>query len=269
MRALIAAGLVLFSACSSLVASSPQPTNEASSSAPPSPLAAASAAPSASPTETAPSSTPSTTPDPCCVVVPSPVPNETLGESDAFWEFWSDYPFDGPVNKVDSLAENVALAHLVVRGHITDLYVGEQFNMADQYEPLDLGYVRIAVSEVLKGEPRWRNPGFVEVYVGRLTQQRRDALEGKLPQHDAVWFLMHEITVQPRSSANETEIAPYAYLMTNDLQAVFRDIEGKVRVIHPDWTEEIPQMGPAHFPLELEGSDFLQLVTDIKLAATR
>jgi len=189
-----------------------------------------------------------------------------LAESEAFWDYWSDYPFDGPIFQAGSLDENVGLAHLVIRGHITDLYIGEEWQLAEELEKVQVAYVTVTISEVLKGEAVSRNLGFVEVQLGRASTETVDELREGLPQHENVWFLMHDETVRPRTPPNNSDIAPFSYFPSNDLQGVLRNIDGEVRVIKPAWTEEIPAMGPNHFPLRLQGTsfdDFVQQVRDI------
>lgn len=245
------------------------PTLVAADSPVPMPTAyVASSAPSAfSSTSLSPASwppSPTRTLETCCLTLPTPVPGEMLAESDAFWNYWSDFPYDGPSFKADSLEENVGLAHLVIRGHITDLYIGEDWQLSEEVGTVQLGYVRVAISEVLKGNPVSRDPGFVEVYLGRVSPETVDDLRESLPQHENVWFLMHDVTVRPRTPPNDSEIAPFAYFPSNDLQGVLRNIDGEVKIIKPAWTAEIPAMGPSHFPLTLQDTSFEELVQQVR-----
>lgn len=100
--------------------------------------------------------------------------------------------------------------------------------------------------------------------MGRSSAEYLDELRANLPQHDNVWFLLHDETVRPRTPPNESEIAPFAYFPLNDLQGVLRNINGKVRVIKPEWNREIPQMGPGHFPLALQNTSFEGLVQRVR-----
>lgn len=279
LASLIVAGGALGVVVAALVLSQPPPRDQVlagatlppTSPVPVSPLPAptvkldASASPaSASPTGTTDLPSPTATVDTCCLTVPTPVAGERLAESDAFWDTWSDFPFDGTTPEADSLQDDVDLAHLVVRGHITDIYIGEEWLLAPEAGTAQLAYARVAIGEVLKGTPASRNPGFVEVYLGHSSASYLDELRADLPQHDSVWFLLHDVTVRPRTPANESEIAPFAYFPLNDLQGVLRNINGKVKIIHPDWTEEIPAMGPNHFPLALQNASFEGLVQRLR-----
>jgi hypothetical protein len=190
--------------------------------------------------------------------VPTPVAGETLAESNAFWEYWTDYPASGVVFEAQSLEENVAIADLVVRGHITDVYVGEYW-----VGGTPVVYVTLAISEVLTGSPISRTPGFVEVGLGtgpEVTAHDRR----RLPQHDSVWFLLYELNLGARPPGLNSDIAPFAYLPTNDLQGVLRNIDGEVKIIKPHWTKTIPDMGPGYFPLSLQGTSFDRLVERVR-----
>lgn len=163
--------------------------------------------------------------------------------------------------EAQSLEENVAIAHLVVRAHITDVYVGEYWTGGTP-----LVYVTLAISEVLKGSPISRTSGFVEVGLGTgpvVTDDDRT----RLPQHDGVWFLIHEMELGPRPPGLDSDIAPFAYLPTNDLQGVLRNIHGQVKIIKPHWTKTIPYMGPGYFPLSLQDTAFDRLVEQVRQIA--
>lgn len=81
-----------------------------------------------------------------------------LAESDAFWHTWSDFPFDGTTPEAESLQGAIGLAHLVVRGHITDVYIGEGWLLAPELGGVQVAYAKVALSEVLQGTPVARNP---------------------------------------------------------------------------------------------------------------
>jgi hypothetical protein len=206
---------------------------------------------------------PAPTIDTCCVASPTPIPDESLEESNAFWDYWADPPRGFVVREASSLQENIDIAHLIVRGHITAAYVGEYWHSTRDAEGgTPLGYVTIAVSEVLKGTPVQRTPGYVEVGLGSTDLAMIEDLNGRLPQHDNVWFLVRDVDLEPRSPTNDSEIAEFAYLPTNDLQGLLRDIGGTVRMIKPEWAEE--NIAGEHFPLPLEGSPFAALLESIR-----
>jgi hypothetical protein len=166
--------------------------------------------------------------------------------------------------RADSLQENIVIAHLVIRGHITELHIGETFDLGAELGKVQVAYAKVAIAEVLKGSPVSREPGFVEVQLGRTSLETVDKLSGKLPQHDNVWFLMHVETIRPRTPPTDSEIAPFAYFPSNDLQGVLRDIDGRVKVIKPEWTEKIAVLGRGHFPLPHQGTSFEDLVDQVR-----
>jgi hypothetical protein len=189
--------------------------------------------------------------------------DETLAESDAFWEHWADIPHPEPVRNATSLEEDFGYVDLVVRGHVTDLYIGEYWLMGEGEPRVPLVYAQVALSEVFKGNPVSRIPGYVEVGLGSLDTV--DELRANLPQHDNIWFLIHTPNIRPRDAANESEIAPFEYIPTNDQQGVFRGIAGKVKVIKPEFTEQT--LGADHFPLPLQNMSFDELVAQIRSLA--
>jgi hypothetical protein len=182
-----------------------------------------------------------------------------LEASDAFWNWWFDDCFFGAFDLPSSLAQVSANADLIVRGRIVDLYIGEYWRSIgiDFRDPL--AYVRVEVDEVLKGDPAWRNPGFVEVGLGHAF----DAMESvrvKLPDHEHLWFLTWD---GERDPINESEIAPYAYYAPDyKLPTILRNIDGKVQVINPDTLKRA--YGRSQFPLPLDGTDFAGLLDKVR-----
>lgn len=185
---------------------------------------------------------------------------DELGQSDTFWDPWMQPLLGHLTLDSETLAEATEQADLIVLGRMSDLYVGEQWTIDDTSYPLD--YAKIEVAEILKGEPHWRTPGLVEVQMGNRTDL--EELRAMMPTHDYLWFLMYEPTWAPRedSPMASAEIAPYAYFASNQYQGVFRDIGGSVRLLQPEQLARI--LGPDHFPLELEGASFDQIVGDVR-----
>jgi len=219
------------------------------------------ATPTPSPYRPSPTVASTRVPTPWPSAIATPDGSATRRESDAFWNYWADEPHAWLTHQAASLEDNVGLAHLVVRGHMTDVYVGEMWDMG-MGPAVPITYVRVAIGEVLKGSPISRTDGFVEVGLGTVSNEVLDDLRARLPQHDNVWFLMSDEALSPRSPANETEIAPYAYVPSNDLQGVLRSIDGRVRVIKPAWIETF--LGEDHFPLLLQGTNFAELVEEVR-----
>ena len=84
----------------------------------------------------------------------------------------------------------------------------------------------------------------------------------RLPQHDNIWFLLRDLDLSPRDPGHDTEISEFAYLPTNDLQGVFRDLDGKVKLVRPSWTNQT--MGVGHFPVPLQDTSFHDLVRQLR-----
>jgi hypothetical protein len=158
-----------------------------------------------------------------------------------------------PRVRSQTLEDDFRQSHLVVRGHITDVYVGEYW---EPNQHLPVAYARVAVSEVLKGDPVWREPGYVEIQLGSTSEEIIQNLQSKLPEHDNVWFLLHIETLRPRTLGHRTEIAPFAYMGVNDLQGVVRNIDGDVAVIKPRWYKGNPTLSVDMFPRSLQGTRF-------------
>lgn len=215
--------------------------------------------PSASATSQGPS--PTATAAPCCSAEPTLEPQDQLALSDAFWDYWILPPHPRPPFEATSLAENVSQAHLVVRGHVADLYIGEHWVSVEGEPALPLAYATVSINEVIQGTPVSRTPGFVEVGLGPASQELVDEIRAALPQEESLWFLMYELNIRPRPPQNDSEIAEFAYFASNDLQGVLRNIGGAVRVIRPEWTAEL---GPDHFPLQLQGTSFVDLIDDVR-----
>lgn len=206
--------------------------------------------------------TPTASPRQTPISARTPAQNDAVAESDTFWRVWVQTPHGEPAFNAGSLAENLRQADLVVRGRITDVYVGEYW---DGWEPIV--YATVALDEVLKGEPLSRTPGFVEVGLGILYDE---SLLERLPTptHDNVWFLLHEESRWPRERPNKSDIAPFAYLRVNEQQGVLRNIDGRVKAVEPYWIERA--LGPDHFPLPLEDADYSELVEKLRdVAQTR
>jgi hypothetical protein len=210
-----------------------------------------------SPATPTPIVTPAPTPT-CCATFSTPVPGETLAESNAFWNDWADPPFGRPRPDATSIRDAVDLSDLVIRGHIVDIYIGEYWTTGGRHVPEV--YVKVQINELFKGSPVSRTQGYVEIGLGSLDPAGVDGLRIALPQHDNVWFLKYE-----PGPATRSEIAPYEYIPLNGQQGVLRDINGKVRLVKPQYL--IDSLGPDAFPLPLEGTSFDSLIEQLRAIA--
>jgi hypothetical protein len=190
-------------------------------------------------------------------------PGGVVQLSDAFWARWQvPIGLDLP-NDASSLADAVTNADLIIRGRITDLYVGEFWRGAPDEDPVPLAYASIGVDELFKGEPASRTPGRVEVQMG-IAGSDLQSLRAALPEEEYLWFLKGPEGYVGRDLApqNSAEIAPFAYVPFNDYQGVLRNLDGLVNVIARDVVAEA--CGPHHFPLLLDGTDFAAVVEQVR-----
>jgi hypothetical protein len=212
--------------------------------------------PSSDPTPTASLATPAATdpatppPTPCCMTTPSPSPSFAAGlaASDRFWKHWFEECFFGAFHIASSLEEITSQSDLVIRGKITDLYsrvLGGIWHVA---------YVKVLVTEVLKGEPASAEAGTVEVQVG-FASSDLDDLRSSLPAHDQLWFLTQD---EGRDTYNTTDYPQVS---------VLRDIGGIVRVIQPEWIAGA--YSRRHFPVPLDGTSFEELVAQVRRLVER
>ena len=223
--------------------------------------------PSASPAmPSVPTATAGPSPSPSSTVDLLPPTNDPLSQSDRFWATWTEPILGHLTFDATSLAEATEQADLIIRGPLSELYVGETWVTDNTPYPLD--YVKVQVTEVLKGEPHSRTPGFVEVQMGTVEQDELDETRAKMPTHDHLWFLMYEPNWAARggSPMASAEIAPYAYFASNEYQGVFRDIGGAIRLVQPQELARI--LGPDHFPLALQNTDFEDLVQNVRELAS-
>ena len=204
---------------------------------------------------------------PCCSppVAPSVTPYDArlLEESDRFWDRWRVPIHMYLPHDATSMVDNVRNADLVVRGRIQDLYIGEYWRGDRGEEPYPLAYIRIGIDEVLKGEPASRTPGVVEVQLG-VAAEDLEQIRARLPDHDNLWFLKGPVGYEGRDlrPQSESEIAPFAYVMTNAYQGVLREINGNVEAVGSE--ELVEMLGADHFPMLLDGTRF-----DVMMAAAR
>ena len=149
-------------------------------------------------------------------------------------------------------------AHLVIRGRVTEVYVGEEWIIANDEPPVPLAYARIAIDEILNGEPVSRSEGSVEVQLTFVSDAWVPPDAARLPAHESVFFLMHEARDRQQRGAEprRSEVAPFAYFVPTP-QAVLRNIGGQVAVVQRPFLEA--HYGPTGFPLRLQGADFAEL----------
>jgi hypothetical protein len=168
-----------------------------------------------------------------------------------------------------SVEEITHAVHLVARGHIVDIRtsafryferrIGENTDdpNEDPLIPILIGVVR--VDEVLKGAPKMREPGYIEVSLDS-PWKGWESLRANLPNEDDVFFLMNDALQRSELGFPEDDptTSPFLYWRPNGDQGVLRLIDGKVDVIEPI---------VGRYPIELNGLPSDELVDQINGAA--
>ncbi len=202
-------------------------------------------------------------------VTPTPAINDALALSDGFWNRWVGPPNPGVLEEfeADSLADLSRRVDLIIRGRVTDIYVGEYWRTGPEDRPFPLVYLRVEIEEVLKGEPVSRSAGYVEVLLGSAGPEEVEDYQARQPAEDMLWFLMYgpdwdERVFEPQRSS---ELAPYAYFVFNFWQGILRDINAEVHVMQPD--SMATDLGDDFFPLPLSGTEFEKVVEQVRALA--
>ena len=197
---------------------------------------------------------------------PIPLAMDDQSSTDRFWERFTAFEA-GPALKHDyaSLQDMTSAVDLALRGHIVDLYIGEERRLNEVEPPVRLLYVTVAVDEVLKGVPIMRNPGNVEVMFYPVGDDF-DVAAYRPPSDEYFWFLNHEPTQRVAAGRSQinAEIAPFAYFRPNFHQTVLRNHNGTIDVILAD--EVRREYGVSAFPLGpmgVEGMNAAELAANV------
>lgn len=196
---------------------------------------------------------------------PAPTPVDPVSERERSEIFWGRVSNFAPYGHTyDSLADITAAAHLVVRGRIVDLELGQVHPFgADLPDDISAPYPEIfgvvEITEVLKGEPVSRTPGLIEVAgLGRSSMTIDD-----LPGGEFIIFLMNhaqqreERGLPPSADPDDR----FHYERPNGYQCVLREIDGVIDIIDgpAGWEEAF---GP--FPSGLDGKPIDELAEDLR-----
>lgn len=185
-------------------------------------------------------------------------------DSDVFWERFIGFgPPEALEYDFNSLDEVTTAVDLIVRGHITNVYIGEEWSKSPGLPPLPIVYASVTVDEVLKGVPVSRTPGAVEVQL-TIAARSFDVRSVSAPTEEYLWFLIYEPThrIELGKPLVNSEIAPFAYFRPNQYQAVLRNFNGDVEV--PIAVRVSAAYGANKFPLPLQGQRFQLLVDDVR-----
>lgn len=250
-RALVAVSTtaLIVAACGYLPGSSPSPDI-------PTPSSSASPAESTSPEP--PTSTPSHSPSPILAESPMPSPSSTSAASnvekaDVFWGEMRQWLCGGST-MYDSLADAVAGSSLIVRGHPVEVETVKDGRYAHNV-------VSLTVTEVLKGQPRWRDPGTLELvaWAGDHGQER---LEQNMPAGDQVIFLISWPDLEQMPFAQVPTPFRYWYLVDTWHQSVFRDDDGVIWI--PNLGDIRRMLGRDVYPVDLHGRPYDGFVERIR-----
>lgn len=185
-------------------------------------------------------------------------------------EFWAPFVFLGPPEGLDfrfgSVDDLTHTVDLVVRGRISDVYVGERWTFIEGFPAEPLAYASVAVEEVLKGDPVSRTPGFIEVQLAPISDSF-DLRSNPLPTEEYIWFLVYEPDWRAAIGRKpvDSDIAPFAYFRPNHHQAVIRSDGGFVSAPLIENIEGA--YGSAGFPVDREAQLFASLVAEIRAKA--
>lgn len=198
---------------------------------------------------------------------PTVEPSLSIEAHDRFWHPFVDFgPLFGLPFGLKTLEDATDLADIVIRGSITDLYIGEQWIGAKDEPGEPLAYVAIEIHDVLKGEPESRTEGLVEVQFGfgfRGSDFEAIASE-PMPEGDYLWFLIDESEFRETKGQppRDSEIAPFAYFIPNEVQGVAIDANGFAEVVLADRFER--SWGTDLFPMTVRGHSFEEVVNQIR-----
>jgi len=186
---------------------------------------------------------------------------------DRFWDPFVDLgPPIGLPYGLRSVRDATELADLVIRGSITDLYIGEQWIGAPDEPPEPLAYLTIQIQEVLKGEPASRTDGAVEMQFGfGYSPDDFDVVASEpMPTGEYLWFLIHEATQRADDGqpARDSEIFPFAYYSPNEVQGVVLNANGAAEVVLAERFEG--SWGTDRFPMTIRGQSFESVVDEVR-----
>jgi hypothetical protein len=192
---------------------------------------------------------------------PVPVPLTGRAASDAFWEplrEGGEREGIGP-----RLADAVRAADLVVTGRPVDLRPWDP-GPSVPAALTRLYLLRIAVDEVIKGEPVSAEPGFIDLFVDGLPGFTLDDINALVPDGERSLFLLYNLGERNRLHGQpQEEIDATREVYTRILEAVsvIRDLDGLA------FTTVLPF--PDTFPAEYVGGPFSIVLDAVRQEAAR
>lgn len=194
------------------------------------------------------------TPDPSASPGPVAVTGRTA--SDAFWE---PLRTGGDLEGIGAtLGDAVRAADLIVTGRPVEL---RPWVMSGLTQHLLL---RIAVDEVIKGEPVSDAPGFIDLYVDGVRDLTLDEINAMVPEDERSLFILYNLGErnafydQPQEEVDATRDI---YVRILDHVSVIRDLDGLAFTTVPPL--------PDAFPAEHVGGPFSIVLDAVRDAARR
>lgn len=229
----------------------------------PAPSTGASSLPSVS---SLPSPTVGITPQPS-LSSPTPAsgPLVSVEAHDRLWDPFVDLgPPIGLPYGLRSVRDATELADLIIRGSITDLYIGEQWIGAPDDPGEPFAYLTVQIHEVLKGDPVSRTDGAAEVQFGFGYGEFDTLASEPMPTGEYVWFLLHEATQRENDGLlpRDSEIYPFAYYIPNEVQGVVLNANGNAEVVLADRFKG--SWGTERFPMTIRGQSFEGVLEEVR-----
>jgi hypothetical protein len=173
--------------------------------------------------------------------------------------FWNAVTASGEFGReyttLKAIADDV---DLIAVGRIAEIYLADVNTTSGAYPSI---WAKFEISDVLKGVPVSREPGFIDV---RLTTSEgwQYAVE-TVPDEEIVLFLMNDAAYKARYGQEPVDPVnePYIYWRTNP-QGVLRNVDGQVDVID----RELIGMdyGEHNFPMTVVGDSFDTTIETIR-----
>ena len=197
----------------------------------------------------------------------SAAPSIAVDKHDRLWDPFVDFgpPLFLPYG-LTSLRDATELADLIVTGSIGDLYIGEQWIVSKDEPTQPFAYLEVHIDEVLKGAPESRTENSVEVMFGLGYPKSAfvAASAEPMPTGTYLWFLIDESHQRDENGLppRESDIAPFAYFIPNEVQGLVLNANGVAEVVLADRFEDI--WGTARFPMTVRGESFESLIEQVR-----
>jgi hypothetical protein len=157
----------------------------------------------------------------------------------------------------ESLADAVETVDAIVVGRVLSVYIGRTID--PNGEAIPMIWIDVAIDDVLKGEPRSRDPGVVSIELEPIVEPSWVDIQANLPDGEHIFFLMNEEQHRQREGLPpfDSKLDPFTYFRPND-QAVLRIAEDSVWLIEPE------QLAEGRYPEGLQGQSAEVVLNEIR-----